>query len=76
MGNIENVEDTQLARGDLLSDVVRCGAIQKRLPKDSTYSTALGSLLLGDVPQIATYHNKLKVFDILILNRRNQIISC
>ena len=32
---------------NLLSKVVRCGASQKRPPKDSTNSTALGGLLLG-----------------------------
>ena len=30
-----------------LSEAVRCGASQKRPPKDSTNSTALGGLLLG-----------------------------
>ena len=32
---------------NLLSEAVRCGASQKRPPKDSTNSTALGGLLLG-----------------------------
>ena len=30
-----------------LSEAVRCGASQKRPPKDSTNSTAFGGLLLG-----------------------------
>ena len=37
---------------------MRCGASQKKPPKDSTFSTALGGSF-WDVPQIAAYHKKL-----------------
>ena len=36
-----------IARFNLLSKVVRCGASQKKTPRDSTHSTARGVLLLG-----------------------------
>ena len=39
-----------------LSEVVRCGALQKKSPRDSTKRTARGLLLFSDVPQIAAYH--------------------
>ena len=42
----------------LSSEAVRCGASQKKPPKDSTNSTALGGLNFWDVPQIAAYHDK------------------
>jgi hypothetical protein len=38
---------------------VRCGASQKKSPRDSTRRTARGLLLFSDVPQIAAYHKKL-----------------
>ena len=53
---------------NLLLEVVRCGASQKRPPKDSTLRYSLGRVTFRDVPQIAAYHNKLKVFDIFILD--------
>ncbi len=54
---------------NLLSEVVRCGASQKRPPKDSTLRYSLGRFTFRDVPQIAAYHNKLKVFDVFVFNR-------
>ena len=38
---------------------MRCGASQKKPPRDSTQSTALGGLNFWDVPQIAAYREKL-----------------
>ena len=42
-----------------LSEGARCGASQKKSPRDSTKRTARGLLLFSDVPQIAAYHKKL-----------------
>ena len=42
-----------------MSEVVRCGASQKKPPKDSTLMYSLGRFTFRDVPQIAAYHTKL-----------------
>ena len=47
------------ARPNFSGEGVRCGASQKKPPRDSTRSTALGGLNFWDVPQIAAYREKL-----------------
>ena len=49
---------------NLLSDVVRCGASQKKPTKDSTLTYSLGWFTFSDVPQIAAYHNKLQTLEL------------
>ena len=44
---------------NFVSEVVRCGASQKKPPKDSTLMYSLGSFTFRDVLQIAAYHTKL-----------------
>ena len=43
----------------LASEVVRCGASQKRVPRDSTKTYSPWYSTFWDVPQIAAYHAKL-----------------
>ena len=43
----------------LLSKAVRCGASQKKTPRDSTKTYSPRGLAFWDVPQIAAFHNKL-----------------
>ena len=43
---------------NFLSEVVRCGASQKKSPRDSTKSYSPRTLTFSDVPQIAAYHKK------------------
>ena len=42
----------------LLSKVMRCGASQKKTPRDSTKTYSPRGLAFWDVPQIAAFHNK------------------
>ena len=44
---------------NFVSEVVRCGASQKKPPKDSTLMYSLGRFTFRDVLQIAAYHTKL-----------------
>ena len=44
---------------NLLSEVVRCGATQKKPPRDSTKPYSPRRFTFSEVPQIAAYHNKL-----------------
>ncbi|MBR2975609.1 MAG: hypothetical protein IKC57_02040 [Alistipes sp.] len=43
----------------LLSKVVRCGASQKKTPRDSTKTYSPRGLTFWDVPQIAAFHDKI-----------------
>ena len=55
---------TQSPPPNLLSEVVRCGASQKKPTKDSTLMYSLGWFTFSDVPQIAAYHNKLQTLEL------------
>ena len=65
----------RVARPNFSGEVVRCGASQKKPPRDSTQSTALGGLNFWDVPQIAAYCEKLiscqKGLDLFYRKRRS-----
>ena len=56
---------------------MRCGASQKKSPRDSTQSTALGGLSFWDVSQIAAYREKLiscqKGLDVAAIKRLPQM---
>ena len=45
----------------LASEVVRCGASQKRVPRDSTKTYSPWYSTFWDVPQMCHYHAKLFV---------------
>ena len=46
-------------RGSLTSEWCRCGASQKRVPRDSTKAYSPWYSTFGDVPQMRRYHVKL-----------------
>ena len=46
-------------RGSLVSEWCRCGASQKRVPRDSTKTYSPWYFTFWDVPQMRRYHTKL-----------------
>ena len=52
----------------LVGEGVRCGASQKKAPRDSTKTYSPWCFTFWDVPQIAPYHTKLLAFGLNILN--------
>ena len=59
---IERPQMTPFHGKFLLSKVVRCGASQKKTPRDSTKTYSPRGLAFWDVPQIAAFHGKLHCF--------------
>ncbi len=59
-GILSHSQPCAVVRGSLASEGVRCGASQKKAPRDSTKTYSPWCFTFWDVPQIAPYHVKLK----------------
>ena len=58
-GILRHSQSCEAVRGSLASEWCRCGASQKRAPRDSTKTYSPWRFTFWDVPQMRRYHAKL-----------------